>query len=116
MTVYDIEKQNFISILRSGAFEDSKPIGMLSDYKWKKLIELSRIHDVVQLFARGLEHYYYDSNMNLTDAHVRAIRTLLSQQPGRALLPPPPTLLLLPEIPFIIRIQEKSGLSISLPS
>ena len=77
MIVYDIEKSNFITILRSGAFDDSKPIGMLSDFKWNKLIELSRIHDVLPFFARGLEHYYYDDNLTLSDAHIEEIKRLL---------------------------------------
>ena len=81
MTVYDIEKTNFITILRSGAFDDSKPIGMLSDFKWNKLIELAHIHDVVNIFAQGLEHYYYDDNLNLSESHLGKIRTLLQETP-----------------------------------
>ena len=79
MTVCDIEKKNFTTILRSGAFDDSKPIGMLSDFKWKKLIELARIHDVVHFFALGLEHYYYDDNLNLSEEHIATIRSLIRQ-------------------------------------
>ena len=70
MIVYEIEKSNFITILRSGAFDDSRPIGMLSDFKWKKLIELARMHDVIHFFAQGLEHYYYDDNLNLSEEHI----------------------------------------------
>ena len=81
MTVYDLEKTNFITILRSGAFDDSKPIGMLSDFKWNKLIELAHIHDVVNIFAQGLEHYYYDDNLNLSESHLGKIRTLLQETP-----------------------------------
>ena len=81
MTVYDIEKTNFITILRSGAFDDSKPIGMLSDFQENKLIELAHIHDVVNIFAQGLEHYYYDDNLNLSESHLGKIRTLLQETP-----------------------------------
>ncbi len=81
MVVYDVEKNNFITILRSGAFNDSKPIGMLSDFKWKKQIELARIHDVIHFYAQGLEHYYYDDNLNLTEEHISDIKSLMQGTP-----------------------------------
>ena len=85
MIVYEIEKSNFITILRSGAFDDSRPIGMLSDFKWKKLIELARMHDVIHFFAQGLEHYYYDDNLNLSEEHIAEIKSLMQQTPLHAI-------------------------------
>ncbi len=81
MQTISIQIRDFLNILRSGAFDDVKPIGMLSNYKWGKLVELAKMHGVIQTFASGLERYHYDSNLNISDALIDVIREALRTAP-----------------------------------
>ncbi len=81
MQGFDIQLSNFLHILRSGAFEESKPIGIMSEFKWKKLVNLANYHHLVRFFANGLERYYYDENLNIPAGQIEAIRKLLENMP-----------------------------------
>ena len=36
--------KNFLYIIRSGAFDDSRPISMMSPFKWSKMVRLAQLH------------------------------------------------------------------------
>ena len=76
-----IQIRNFLNILRSGAFDDVKPIGMLSNYKWSKLVDLAKMHGLIQIFANGLERYHYDNNLNISESLINVIRGELRNAP-----------------------------------
>jgi len=73
--------RNFLHILRSGAYDDVRPIGMLSKYKWGQLVELARMHGLIQIFANGLERYHYDNHLNIPNTLIEVIRGELRQAP-----------------------------------
>ena len=81
MQTISIQIRDFINILRSGAFDDVKPIGMLSNYKWGKLVDLAKMHGIIQIFANGLERYHYDSHLNISASHIDVIRDELRSAP-----------------------------------
>ena len=81
MQTISIQIRNFINILRSGAFDDVKPIGMLSNYKWGKLVDLAKMHGIIQIFANGLERYHFDSHLNISASHIDVIRDELRNAP-----------------------------------
>ena len=81
MQTVSIQIRNFLNILRSGAFNDVKPIGMLSEYKWRKLVELAKMHGIIQIFANGLERYHYDSQLNISESLIDVIRNDLKSAP-----------------------------------
>lgn len=70
--------KNFINILRHGAFEDRKPIGMLSAYKWSQLTKLAEHHHVLSYYATGIEKYFYDDNLNIPQKEIDTIKGLLA--------------------------------------
>ncbi len=78
---FDIQLSNFLNILRSGAFEESKPIGIMSDFKWKKLVNLANYHHLIRFFANGLERYYYNENLNFPADQIEVVKKLLADQP-----------------------------------
>ena len=73
----DIKTRNFLRILRSGAFDESKPIGLLSAYKWEKIVNWAILHEVISYFATGVEHYYYDDHLNIPSTQIGVIREQL---------------------------------------
>ena len=77
----DIKTQNFLRILRSGAFDESKPVGLLSAYKWEKIVNWAILHNVLPYFAAGVEHYYYDDHLNIPSAQIGVIREHLKNIP-----------------------------------
>ena len=81
MQTISIQIKDFVHILRSGAFDDVKPIGMLSNYKWGKLVDLAKMHGIIQIFANGLEHYHYDSHLNISESLINVIREELRSAP-----------------------------------
>ncbi len=81
MQTTSITIRNFINILRSGAFDDVKPIGMLSNYKWRKLVDLAKMHGLIQVFANGLERYHYDNNLNISESLIDEIGAELRVAP-----------------------------------
>ena len=81
MQTISIQIKDFIHILRSGAFDDVKPIGMLSNYKWGKLVDLAKMHGIIQIFANGLERYHYDSHLNISESLINVIREELRTAP-----------------------------------
>lgn len=70
--------KNFINILRLGAFDDHKPIGMLSAYKWSQLTKLAEHHHVLSYYANGIEKYFYDDNLNIPQSEIDTIKGLLA--------------------------------------
>ncbi len=72
-----IQVTNFLHILRSGAFDESKPIAIMSSYKWDKLVQLAMLHRLIPFFANGLQHYQYDDSLNIPEEQIDKIRTLL---------------------------------------
>lgn len=72
---------NFLHLLRGGAFEETKPIGLLSAYKWAKLVSLAAKHGLTQILASGLERYYYDDNMNIPAQQIDVIKEQLKTVP-----------------------------------
>lgn len=73
--------RNFIHILRSGAFDESKPIGRLSPFKWSQLTLLATHHNLLVTYANGLEKYYYNDNFNIRQNEVDAIKARLQEVP-----------------------------------
>ncbi len=73
--------RNFINILRHGAFDDRKPIGMLSAYKWSQLTKLAEHHHVLAYYAKGIERYIYDDNLNIPQAEIDKLKTKLESTP-----------------------------------
>lgn len=80
----NIQTNNFLCLLRSGAFNESKPIGIMSAFKWEKLVQLAWLHKVTPLFASGIEHYYYDDNLNVPDKEIEKIRLQLRDLPANS--------------------------------
>ena len=78
---YDIQTSNFLNLLRSGAFNESKPIGIMSEYKWKQLISLAWWHQLTPILAKGVEHYYYDDQLNIPESQIENIKQQLSSFP-----------------------------------
>lgn len=74
---------NFLYLIRSGAFDDSRPICMMSAWKWEKMVRLAQLHGLTPILAKGLEHYYYDDNFNIPQSQIDAIRQLLQSQPAK---------------------------------
>ena len=72
---------NFINILRYGAFDEGKSISVLSAYKWGQLTLLAEHHNVLSYFANGLEKYYFDENLNIPQSEIDSIRHLLEETP-----------------------------------
>lgn len=75
MTVLE---RNFINILRHGAFDDRKPIGLLSAYKWSQLTKLAEHHHVLSYYAAGIEKYFYDDNLNIPQSEIDNIKGILA--------------------------------------
>ena len=73
--------RNFINILRSGAFDESKPIVMLSPFKWSQLTQLATHHNLLVTYANGLEKYYYNDNLNISQQEIATIKNLLQETP-----------------------------------
>lgn len=78
---YDIQTNNFLNLLRSGAFNESKPIGIMSEYKWEQLVSLAWWHQLTPILAKGVEHYYYDDQLNIPESQIETIKTQLSAFP-----------------------------------
>ena len=78
---YDIQTSNFLNLLRSGAFNESKPIGIMSEYKWKQLVSLAWWHQLTPILAKGVEHYYYDDQLNIPESQIGVIKEQLSSFP-----------------------------------
>lgn len=78
---YDIQTCNFLNLLRSGAFNESKPIGIMSEYKWKQLVSLAWWHQLTPILAKGVEHYYYDDQLNVPENQIENIKEQLSSFP-----------------------------------
>ncbi len=70
--------KNFINILRHGAFDDRKPIGMLNAYKWSQLTKLAEHHHVLSYYATGIEKYFYDDNLNIPQSEIDTIKGILA--------------------------------------
>ncbi len=81
MVKTNILARNFVNILRNGAFDESKPIGMLSPYKWSQLTQLATHHHLLQTYASGLEKYYYNDNLNISQREIDVIKTELQSVP-----------------------------------
>ncbi len=84
MKTRNIQTLNFLNLLRSGAFNDSKPIGIMSAFKWDKLVQLAWLHKVTPYFASGIEHYYYDDNLNIPEKEIEKIRLQLKDFPSNS--------------------------------
>lgn len=78
---YDIQTSNFLNLLRSGAFNESKPIGIMSEYKWTRLVSLAWWHQLTPILAKGVEHYYYDDQLNIPESQIGKIKEQLSSFP-----------------------------------
>lgn len=52
----DIVKRNFISLLRSGAFDDPCPAEPMSDYKWRQLLLIALAQDCGWAILNGIEN------------------------------------------------------------
>lgn len=78
---YDIQTSNFLNLLRSGAFDESKPIGIMSEFKWKQLVSLAWWHQLTPILAKGVEHYYYDDQLNIPESLIGTIKEQLSSFP-----------------------------------
>lgn len=50
----NIIERNFFRLLRVGAFNQEEPIEPLSAWKWRRLYQLSLMHDVESLIRRGI--------------------------------------------------------------
>lgn len=73
--------KNFLYIIRSGAYDDNRPISMMSPFKWSKMVRLAQLHGLTPILAKGLEHYFYDENFNIPSNQIDAIREQLKTQP-----------------------------------
>ena len=73
--------KNFLYIIRSGAFDDSRPISMMSPFKWGKMVQLAQLHGLIPILAKGLEHYFYDVNFNIPPSQIEDIRERLKSNP-----------------------------------
>ena len=82
---YDIETSNFLNLLRSGAFNESKPIGIMSDFKWSRLVRLAYWHRVTPIFAKGIENFHYDDNLNIPDSQIEQIKEQLREFPSQGI-------------------------------
>ena len=74
-----VQVTNFLHILRSGAFDESKPIAMMSPFKWDKLVQLAILHHLIPVFANGLQHYQHDNSMNMPEEQIETIRQRLKE-------------------------------------
>ena len=71
--------KNFIHILRNGAFNESKPLGRLSPFKWNQLTLLATHHNLLVTYANGLEKYYYNDNFNIRQNEIDTIKAKLQE-------------------------------------
>ena len=83
MRKFDIQTTNFLRILRRGAFDEGKPIGIMSPYKWAKTVNLAEHHSLTPLFALGVEKYYKDDSINIPGEQINVIREHLKNTPQK---------------------------------
>ena len=79
---YDIQTSNFLNLLRSGAFNESKAIGIMSEYKWSQLVSLAWWHQLTPILAKGVEHYYPGDQLNIPQSQIENIKEQLSSFPA----------------------------------
>ena len=82
MQKYSVSLNNFLHILRRGAFDETKPVFLMSGFKWAKLVTLAHKHGLTPVFAKGLQNYYYDDNLNIPPEQIEHIRELLKTSPS----------------------------------
>lgn len=51
----DIIQRNFLRLLKCGAFEQREPLEPMSTWKWKRLYQLSQMHDVTPWVYEGIQ-------------------------------------------------------------
>ena len=61
----DIVLYTFLQLLRSGSFGLSARVRPLSPYKWKKVVELTCLHDVADLIWKGVQRQSAIPTMNI---------------------------------------------------
>jgi len=64
----DIVKRNFFRLLRSGAFNEYEPLERMSVFKWKKLIGMIMLQQVMPIAANALRNYQYDRSTDIPQA------------------------------------------------
>ena len=76
---------NFLNLLRSGAFDESKPISIMSEYKWSQVVLLAHYHGVTPFLAKGIEHYHFDDNLNIPKEQIEQVKEHLKTSPSQGL-------------------------------
>ena len=79
---YDVLTTNFLNLLRGGAFDESKPISIMSDYKWAQLVLLAHWHGVTPFLAKGIERYHFDDNLNIPEEQIEKVKEHLQASPS----------------------------------
>lgn len=64
----DIIKRNFLNLLRNGAFGEQLPIEAMSDFKWKVLLSVAKIHLVDNWVGDSLDKGLTVSGQSIPDA------------------------------------------------
>ena len=64
----DIIKRNFLNLLRNGAFGEQLPIDAMSDFKWKVLLSVAKIHLVDNWVGDSLDKGLTVSGQSIPDA------------------------------------------------
>lgn len=63
----DVVERNFMRLLRSGTFGDRESIEPMSEWKWKRLYQLSLMHGVTALVGDGIRSREGEFFMNISD-------------------------------------------------
>ena len=62
----NIINRNFFRILRAGAFEEIEEIEPMSTFKWKQLIQIADVQDVLPFIAQGFHRYENDQHLTVS--------------------------------------------------
>lgn len=76
----NIINRNFFRLLRAGAFEEIEDVEPMSTFKWKRLIQIADVQDVLPFIAQGFHRYESDQNLTVSPTLQQELKLLSSMR------------------------------------
>ena len=75
----EITNRNFYRLLRSGAFDEHQDLEPMSQFKWKRILQLAMAQDVNIYIAKGFSNCMSDPNLQLSSELKNELQPYLEQ-------------------------------------
>lgn len=74
----DVIQRNFFRILSSGAFNSQSNIEPMSPFKWRRLMQMVDVQQVIPVFVKGISKHSLDEGLRLPDSIIADIKARMN--------------------------------------